>query len=210
MGDPQRLNDTEQLQILGLLEAASTDPSAMRAARALAELMRHLHPLGNALPSSCLTRIAAASCEIWSCYDSPYQARTKAWHRLRRLPGLARCRRARRRAGLPVGPGRARLGRPRVAGGRWLRRARQHPLVWRAARRRPASAGSTRGLRDAGRCRPRTAPTPRSSAGRSRCPRATLWASAARRLGCSIVRRSSHARCSGPRSRPAASSATAR
>jgi hypothetical protein len=45
MGDPQRLNDTEQLQILGLLEAASTDPSAMRAARALAELMRHLHAL---------------------------------------------------------------------------------------------------------------------------------------------------------------------
>jgi hypothetical protein len=28
-----------------LLEAASTDPSAMRAARALAELMRHLHTL---------------------------------------------------------------------------------------------------------------------------------------------------------------------
>ena len=46
MGDPQRLNDTEQLEILGLLEAASTDPSAMRAARALAELMRHLQALG--------------------------------------------------------------------------------------------------------------------------------------------------------------------
>jgi hypothetical protein len=46
MGDPQRLNDTEQLKILGLLEAASTDPSAMRAARALAELMGHLHGLG--------------------------------------------------------------------------------------------------------------------------------------------------------------------
>jgi hypothetical protein len=46
MGDPQRLNDTEQLEILGLLEAASTDPSAMRAARALAELMHHLHALG--------------------------------------------------------------------------------------------------------------------------------------------------------------------
>ena len=46
IGDPQRLNDTEQLQILSLLEAASTDPSAMRAARALAELMRHLHALG--------------------------------------------------------------------------------------------------------------------------------------------------------------------
>jgi hypothetical protein len=45
MGDPQRLNDTEQLQILGLLEAASTDPSAIRAARALAELMRNLHAL---------------------------------------------------------------------------------------------------------------------------------------------------------------------
>ena len=46
MGDPQRLNDTEQLEVLGLVEAASTDPSAMRAARALAELMRHLHALG--------------------------------------------------------------------------------------------------------------------------------------------------------------------
>ena len=45
MGDPQRLSDTEQLEILGLLEAASTDHSAMRAARALAELMRHLHAL---------------------------------------------------------------------------------------------------------------------------------------------------------------------
>jgi hypothetical protein len=45
MDDPQRLNDTEQLKILGLLEAASTDPSAMRAARALAELMRHLQAL---------------------------------------------------------------------------------------------------------------------------------------------------------------------
>ena len=48
MGDPRRLNDHEQLEILGLLEAASTDPSAMRAARALAELMRQLHALGNA------------------------------------------------------------------------------------------------------------------------------------------------------------------
>ena len=46
MGDPQRLNETEQLEILTLLEAASTEHSAMRAARALAELMRHLHALG--------------------------------------------------------------------------------------------------------------------------------------------------------------------
>ena len=46
MGNPQRLNDTEQLEILGLLEAVSTDPSAMRAARALAELMRHVNALG--------------------------------------------------------------------------------------------------------------------------------------------------------------------
>jgi hypothetical protein len=45
MGNPQRLTDTEQLQILGLLEAATTDPSAIRAARALAELMRHLQSL---------------------------------------------------------------------------------------------------------------------------------------------------------------------
>jgi hypothetical protein len=40
MGDPQRLTDIEQLEILGLLEAASSDRSAVRAARALAELMR--------------------------------------------------------------------------------------------------------------------------------------------------------------------------
>ena len=33
MGNPQRLNDTEQLEILGLLESVSTDPLAMRAAR---------------------------------------------------------------------------------------------------------------------------------------------------------------------------------
>jgi hypothetical protein len=46
MGDTQRLTDTEQLEILALLEAASTEHSAMRAARALAELMRHLHALG--------------------------------------------------------------------------------------------------------------------------------------------------------------------
>ena len=46
MGDPRRLSDNEQLQILALLEAVSTDRSAMRAARALAELMGHLHGLG--------------------------------------------------------------------------------------------------------------------------------------------------------------------
>ena len=46
MGDPQRLDDTEQLAILALLEAASTEWSAMCAARALAELMRHLNALG--------------------------------------------------------------------------------------------------------------------------------------------------------------------
>jgi EAL domain-containing protein (putative c-di-GMP-specific phosphodiesterase class I) len=46
MGDPQRLTDTEQLEILTLLEAASTERSAIRAARALAQLMRHLHSLG--------------------------------------------------------------------------------------------------------------------------------------------------------------------
>jgi len=42
----QVLSDTEQLEILALLEAVSTDRSAMRAARALAELMHHLHALG--------------------------------------------------------------------------------------------------------------------------------------------------------------------
>ena len=46
MGDPRRLSDNEQLQILALLEAVNTDRSAMRAARALAELMGHLHGLG--------------------------------------------------------------------------------------------------------------------------------------------------------------------
>jgi hypothetical protein len=46
MGDPPRLNDTEQLEVLALLEAATTEHSAMRAARALSELMRHLHTLG--------------------------------------------------------------------------------------------------------------------------------------------------------------------
>lgn len=49
MGDRQRLSDTEQLQILALLEAVNTEPSAMRAARALAELMRHLQVLGERL-----------------------------------------------------------------------------------------------------------------------------------------------------------------
>jgi hypothetical protein len=46
MGEPQRLSDTEQLQILALIEAVNTEHSTMRAARALAELMRHLHVLG--------------------------------------------------------------------------------------------------------------------------------------------------------------------
>jgi hypothetical protein len=46
VGDPQRLSDSEQLEILALLEAVSTEPSAMRTARALAELMGHLHDLG--------------------------------------------------------------------------------------------------------------------------------------------------------------------
>jgi hypothetical protein len=46
MGDPQRLPEIEQLEILGLLEAANTERSAVRAARALAELMRHLNALG--------------------------------------------------------------------------------------------------------------------------------------------------------------------
>jgi hypothetical protein len=46
MGGPQRLTDIEQLEILGLLEAANAERSAVRAARALAELMRHLNTLG--------------------------------------------------------------------------------------------------------------------------------------------------------------------
>ena|GEM_PF-2432420 len=46
MGDPQRLSDNEQLEILVLLEAVSNERSAIRAARALAELMGRLHGLG--------------------------------------------------------------------------------------------------------------------------------------------------------------------
>ena len=46
MGDPQRLSDSEQLEILAFLEAVIIERSAMRAARALAELMGHLHGLG--------------------------------------------------------------------------------------------------------------------------------------------------------------------
>jgi hypothetical protein len=49
MSERQRLSDTEQLEILALLEAVNTEHSAMRAARALAELMRHLHALGQRL-----------------------------------------------------------------------------------------------------------------------------------------------------------------
>jgi hypothetical protein len=51
MDDSQRLSDTEQLEILALLEAISTERSAMRAARDLAELMRHLHALGQRIAS---------------------------------------------------------------------------------------------------------------------------------------------------------------
>jgi len=46
VGDPQRLSDNEQLEILVLLEAVSNERSAIRAARALAELMGRLHGLG--------------------------------------------------------------------------------------------------------------------------------------------------------------------
>jgi hypothetical protein len=46
VGDPQRLSDNEQLEILALLEAVNTERSAIRAARALAELMGRLHGLG--------------------------------------------------------------------------------------------------------------------------------------------------------------------
>jgi hypothetical protein len=46
MGYPRRLTNTEQLEMLALLEAASTEHSALHAARALAELIRHLHALG--------------------------------------------------------------------------------------------------------------------------------------------------------------------
>jgi predicted metal-dependent enzyme (double-stranded beta helix superfamily) len=51
MDDPQRLTDTEQLEILTLLEAASTERSALRAAHALAELIRHLNALGQRIAS---------------------------------------------------------------------------------------------------------------------------------------------------------------
>ena len=72
MGNPQRLNDTEQLEILGLLEAVSTDPSAVRAARALAELMRYVNALGERIALELPDRMAAASRETWAVHDSPY------------------------------------------------------------------------------------------------------------------------------------------
>ena len=46
VGDPQRLSDNEQLEILALLEAVSTERSAILAARALAQLIGRLHGLG--------------------------------------------------------------------------------------------------------------------------------------------------------------------
>jgi hypothetical protein len=46
VGDLQRLSDSEQPETLALLEVVSTERSAMAAARALAELMDHLHGLG--------------------------------------------------------------------------------------------------------------------------------------------------------------------
>jgi hypothetical protein len=46
MGDSQRLSDTEQLEILALLEAVSTEHSAMGRRPRPAELMVHLHAWG--------------------------------------------------------------------------------------------------------------------------------------------------------------------
>jgi hypothetical protein len=46
VSDLQRRSDSEQLEIPALLEVVSTERSAMAAARALAELMGHLHGLG--------------------------------------------------------------------------------------------------------------------------------------------------------------------
>jgi hypothetical protein len=75
VGNPQRLSDNEQLEILALLEAVSTERSAMRAARALAELMGYLHGLGSVSPVSCLTLTATSSqpgaCALagFTCYD---------------------------------------------------------------------------------------------------------------------------------------------
>jgi hypothetical protein len=46
MSDSQRLSDAEQLEILALLDVVSTERSAMGAARALAQLIGHLHALG--------------------------------------------------------------------------------------------------------------------------------------------------------------------
>jgi hypothetical protein len=86
MGDTQRLNDTQQLEILALLGAASTERSAMRAARALAELMRHLHALAERIALSCPTRITATSRETWCATTPPTQARTKAWHHIPLAP----------------------------------------------------------------------------------------------------------------------------
>ena len=56
MGERQRLSDHEQLEILGLLEAINTEHSAIGAARALAELMHHLHALGQRLAAELSTQ----------------------------------------------------------------------------------------------------------------------------------------------------------
>jgi hypothetical protein len=56
MDNSQRLSDTEQLEILALLEAVSTERSAMRAARALAELIQHLHALGERIAGELVNR----------------------------------------------------------------------------------------------------------------------------------------------------------
>ena len=61
MSERQRLSDTEQLEILALLEAVNTEHSAMRAARALAELMVISTLWANASPVSCPLRPATSS-----------------------------------------------------------------------------------------------------------------------------------------------------
>ena len=80
MGDSQRLSDTEQLEILALLETVSTERSAMRAARALAELMVISTVWGNASPLSCPARTAASSqpgASAVACFivATPYRAK---------------------------------------------------------------------------------------------------------------------------------------
>jgi hypothetical protein len=69
IGESQRLSDAEQLDILALLEAATTEHSAMHAARALAELMRHLHVQGQRIAGELADQDRNSTPAVRSRYD---------------------------------------------------------------------------------------------------------------------------------------------